>query len=267
MIKPGLTLTGGLKMIDVSPLLPEARAIVQAVTHIYFEHTRPWFIGLLIHGSALKGGFIPGCSDIDFRLYLRDGAFQSNDDLCFDLSIAIQRDLSKIDPAPFQYIQCYAQPPRLTTATNTGGDIGPFPGTYHMLLGELPVPEPSADQVRERARHLLATVQPIPAHLANGLIEHGGGRLERHVRLLCTEVWPTLFNVLTLRAENPVQVWKLSKVAAIELLPVDESPGKEIRAFHRSVLDYYLHERSVENALAIFERGVAFLQAAKECAT
>jgi hypothetical protein len=254
-------------MIDVSPLVPEARAIVRSAAQIYFECTLPWFIGLLIHGSALKGGFIPGCSDIDLRLYLRDGAFQPNGDLRFDLSLAIQRDLSKIDPAPSQYIQCYAQPPRLTTATNTGGDIGPFPGTYHMLLGELPVPEPTADQVRERARQLLATLQPVPAHLANGLIDHGGGRLERHVRLLCTEVWPTLFNVLTLRAANPLEVWKLSKVAAMELLPADVSPGIEIRAFHQSVLDYYLHERSVENALAIFERGVAFLQAAKKCAT
>jgi hypothetical protein len=254
-------------MIDVSPLIPEAREIVQAVAQIYLEHTRPWFIGLLIHGSALKGGFIPGCSDIDFRLYVQDGAFQSNGDLRFDLSLAIQRDLSKIDPTPFQYIQCYAQPPRLTQATNTGGDIGPFPGAYHMLLGELPVPEPTADQVRERARHSLATMQPIPEHLANGLIDHGGGRIERHVRLLCTEVWPTLFNVLTLSAENPLQVWQLSKVAAMELLPADESPGKEIRAFHRGVLDYYLREQSVDHALTVLERGVAFLQAAKGCGT
>lgn len=250
-------------MFDVSPLVPEARSIAQAAAQIYFERTRPWFIGLLIHGSALKGGFIPSCSDIDFRLYLRDGAFQSNGDLRFDLSLTIQRDLSQIDPAPFQYIQCYAQPPRLTTATNTGGDIGPYPGTFHMLAGELPVPIPTADQMRERARQSLAALQPIPAHLANGLIDYGGGRLERHVRLLCTEVWPTLFNVLTLRAENPVDVWKLSKVAAIELLPANESPGREIRAFHRGVLDYYLGTRSVENALLIFERGVAFLQAAK----
>ncbi|MCI0474752.1 MAG: hypothetical protein L0Y55_00740 [Anaerolineales bacterium] len=250
-------------MFDISPVMPQARAIVEQAAQIYFDHTRPWFIGLIIHGSALKGGFIPGCSDIDFRLYLRDDAFQSNGALRFDLSLAIHRDLAQIDPAPFQYIQCYAQPPRLTTATNTGGDIGPFPGTYHILLGKVPVPEPTADQVRERARESLATLQTIPAHLANGLLDHGGGRLERHVRLLCTEVWPTLFNVLTLRAADPLAVWKLSKLAAIELLPADESPGKEIRAFHRAVLDYYSRSSSVEHALEIIERGVAFLQAAQ----
>jgi hypothetical protein len=66
-----------------------------------------------------------------------------------------------------------------------------------------------------------------------------------------------------LRAANPLEIWKLSKVAAIGLLPADESPGREIRAFHRSVLDYYLREQSVENALAVLERGVAFLRAAK----
>ncbi|MFQ5795285.1 MAG: hypothetical protein ACE5JP_09580 [Candidatus Bipolaricaulia bacterium] len=46
-------------MIDVSPLVPEARQTVIDAAHVYLEHTRPWFIGLLIHGSALKGGFIP----------------------------------------------------------------------------------------------------------------------------------------------------------------------------------------------------------------
>jgi hypothetical protein len=250
-------------MIDVSALVPEARAIVQAAARGYLAHTRPWFVGLLIHGSALKGGFIPGCSDIDFRLYLQDAACAPNGDLRFDLSLAIQRDLITIDPAPFQYIQCYAQPPRLTAPTGGGGDIGPFPGTYRMLLGELPVPEPTADQVRARAQQLLATLQPISAHLANGLLDHGGGRLARHVRLLCTEVWPTLFNVLTLRAEDPLAVWALPKDAAIAQLPADELLGQTIRRFYQSVRAYYLGKPSAENALTVIEAGVSFLQAAK----
>ena len=62
-------------MVDVSGLTPEARPIVKEVAAVYLKHTTPWFIGLIVHGSAVKGGFIPGCSDIDFQLYLEDSAF------------------------------------------------------------------------------------------------------------------------------------------------------------------------------------------------
>ena len=62
-------------MPDVSGLVPEARSIVQQVAGVYLRHTAPWFIGLIVHGSAVKGGVIPNCSDIDFQLYLDYPAF------------------------------------------------------------------------------------------------------------------------------------------------------------------------------------------------
>lgn len=61
--------------IDLSRFTPEARLIVEQAAKVYIEHTRPWFVGLIVHGSAVKGGFIPGCSDIDLHLYLDKAAF------------------------------------------------------------------------------------------------------------------------------------------------------------------------------------------------
>jgi len=251
-------------VIDVSSLVPEAREIVRQATQVYEAHTRPWLIGLLIHGSALKGGFIPRCSDIDFRLYLRDEAFAANGDLRWEISLAIQRDLVKIDPAPFQYIQCYAQPPRLNRNEQTGGDMGPIPGSYRMLLGELPVAEPTTEQVVARARRQLDNLNSIPAHLANGFLDHGGGRLERHVRLLCTEVWPTLFNVLTVQTKNPFYIWAMSKDAAMAQLAAGTNLGQTIRSFYRAVVRYFTSASSVENAFQAITAGVEFLQSAKD---
>ena len=51
--------------LDLSGVQPEARPIVEAASAVYLQHLRPWLLGLLLHGSALKGGYIPGCSDID----------------------------------------------------------------------------------------------------------------------------------------------------------------------------------------------------------
>lgn len=95
-------------MFDVTGLQPEAQSIVQATSAIYYKHTSSWFIGLIAHGSAVKGGFIPGCSDIDLQLYLEDAAFSEHGILPLSTGMAIQRELSHIDPAPFQYIHTEA---------------------------------------------------------------------------------------------------------------------------------------------------------------
>ena len=85
-------------MFETSRLPIEAQPIVEAAATIYLRHAQPWFVGLVVHGSALKGGFIPNCSDIDFQLYL-------NDMLSLETCLSIQREISEINPAPFRYIQ------------------------------------------------------------------------------------------------------------------------------------------------------------------
>ena len=249
--------------INVSPIVPEARVTVSAAAQVYWMHTQTWFIGLLIHGSALKGGFIPGCSDIDFKLYLWDTAFEQDGRLPLELCLTIQRDLAKIDPAPFQYIQCYAHPhPPIPNEQKK--EIGPISGAYHMLLGELPVSEATPAEVRDGAKAHLADLKPVPFYVTNTLLQHGGDKLARNVRLLCTDVWPTLYHVLALRSENPLAVWKLPKEAAIAMLPHDETLGREIRLFYQGVKTYYSEGQPVEGALTVFQRGTGFLKAAKE---
>lgn len=61
--------------LDLSHVVPAAKPIVEAAARVYHRYTEQWLLGLLIHGSALKGGFIPGYSDIDLQVYLRSEAF------------------------------------------------------------------------------------------------------------------------------------------------------------------------------------------------
>ncbi len=249
--------------IDVSPLVPEAGEIVARVAAMYFEHTQPWFIGLLIHGSALKGGFIPNCSDIDFQLYLDDGAFDANGNLLLEVSIAIQRDLSSIDIAPFHYVQCYVHRSHLSTDPSLA-ELGPIPGAYHMLVGVLPIPEATVDQMRARAKRALKELKVPPSNVSRQLLDFGERRLERAVRLMCTEVGPTLYNVLTCQTNDPLHVWKLPKPAAIELLSADETLGREIRRFYESVRAFYSNVQSVEQGLETISQGAKFMQSAKD---
>lgn len=238
-------------------LTPEAEPIALRAADIYQRHTEPWFIGLIVHGSAVKGGFIEGCSDIDFQLYLTAGAFAAHGSLPVEVGLAIQNDLAQIDPTPFRYIQCYALP-----AHGREDFTGPIPGTYQILAGSLPVAEANAAELLRAAQTALDALVPTPDYISHGLLEHGGGRLQSYVRLLCTDVWPTLFHILTVESGTPVAVWNLRKADAVAQVSEGTSIGAAIRAFDDAVRAYYPEERSVDDALQVIDTGIHFLHAA-----
>ncbi len=249
-------------MFDVAPLSPFVQPIVLAAAEIYYRHTRPWFIGLLIHGSAYKGGFIPGCSDIDLRLYLEDEAFDHYGELPIELAAAIHHDLASIDPTPFQYIQTYAFS-RHASGAKPVHWISTIPGTYHLLRGTLPQADAKEAQVIARCHHTLQSIPTWIAGASKQLLDHGSDKLMRHARFRCTEVWPTLYSVLTLRNNEPFAIWKLPKEEAIALLPEDDPMGKAIRTFYQAVYSYFGETRSLEDALQVMICGVRFLQMAE----
>jgi hypothetical protein len=246
---------------DLSGVQPAAQEVVHAVARIYSHHTAPWLIGLLVHGSACKGDFIPGCSDIDLKLNLRDEAFVGPDtrnNLPFALAAAIHRDLARVDPAPFQYIQCYAERP-----TPRKGQVGPVAGAYHMVLGNLPVPEATARQLLAAARAALERLDPYPDYVSKDLLQHGGGRFERAIRFACTDVWPALYQLLCLQQPDPIEVWTLPKRQAIALLPQGSTLQSAIAGFLASVTAYYTSTPSVERRLRVLQNAVVFLGAAR----
>ena len=243
--------------MNVDPVAPEARSIVEKAASVYIHHTHQSFVGLIVHGSALKGGFLPGCSDIDMQLYVRPDAFIEGH-LPLELAVAIHRDLARIDLAPFRYIQCYAFSTHIPA-----GWLGPVPGAYHIIAGRLPVPEATADELFEGARNSLDTLPVLSPYLWDNLLEHGGGRLARLARLICTDVWPALFQLLIVRGMDPIGAWCLTKQQAMDALPASNAAGAAIRAFYDALLSYYPAEESVDAALDVLIRGVAFLRAAK----
>lgn len=244
----------GTSPINVTGLIPEAQLIAAQAAAIYLKHTAPWFIGLVAHGSAVKGGYIANCSDIDFQLYLADAAFAADGELPLALGMAIHQELAAIDPAPFRYIQCYA----LTRHLRPNW-IGPIPGAYHLVAGRIPVPLATAAALLASAQNDLSALAPD----AINLLSHGGGRLQRHIRLLCTKVWPVLYQVVALQQTDPIRVWNLPKPAVIALLPATSELGQHIRAYDQAVRTYYPTERSVAAGLRVLEQGTAFLLAAK----
>lgn len=237
---------------DVAALTLEARPVALAAADVYLRHTRPWFIGLLAHGSALKGGFIPGCSDVDLQLYLRDEAFDTDGRIPFDLGLAIQRDLASVPLGPFAYVQCYALPPGMRE-----GWIGPVPGAYHMLLGRLPRPEATSGDLRASALRALDGLSPIPDYIADGMLTFSLARLERHARLLCTDVWPFVYHVLTVAVLDPIAAWRLPRTEAIAHLPLGPL-RQEAEGFLRAVHTAFASAQTADGFIAALAQGIRF---------
>jgi hypothetical protein len=256
--------------IDVSGLVPEARAVTRAAAEVYLQHLAPWFVGLLAHGSAVKGGVIPGWSDIDLHLYLDDAAFtpevaghpSRTGYLPLSLTVAIQRDLATLDPAPFYKVQCYAMGSHLPESW-----VGPVPGAYHVIAGAPPIHRPTRELLRANAAARMREMEPFPDHLRDNLLEViGQERVEHHARLLGTAVWPSLYNFLVLRGDDPLEVWTLPKQEAMARLDQNAPPAPQFRAYYDAVTSHRLGVDPMEGALAVIERGVECLHAVKRAA-
>jgi hypothetical protein len=243
-------------VFDLSRVIPEARQIVERAASVYVRHAADDFVGLIVHGSAVKGGFIAGCSDIDFQLYLRREAFDENGNLPYERALQIHRDLARIDPAPFQYIQCYA-----FGGAQRPGWTGPISGTYAVVAGLLPVPEATSEELRSSALDRLRAIDPSE-RFRDSLLDHGGGRLSRQVRLLCTDVWPALYSLLIIRGDDPVASWNMTRHQAIAALNQDTDAARAIRRFNEALSEYYPEGQSTDGALEVLRTGVAFLRAA-----
>ncbi len=244
--------------LNLSLVVSEAQEVVRAATLVYLKHLDEWCIGVLIHGSALKGGYIAGCSDVDFQVYLEPAAFDSNGNLPLETGMAIQRDLAGIDVAPFQYIQGYALPP-----VKQEGFVGPIPGGYHMITGRLPVAEATEEELQFSARHALEILDVARVFRPQELLEQGAWKLAQKVRWLCTDVWPTLYHVLVVQQKQGIRTWQLSKQEAMRLLPEGSDLAEGIGNFYQAVCTYYSRDSSVENALNVIQTGLTFLQSVR----
>ncbi|BBH24348.1 hypothetical protein Back11_56930 [Paenibacillus baekrokdamisoli] len=228
------------------------------VREIILKHIGNSFIGLIVQGSAIKGGFIQGSSDIDYILYMDDSALNEAMRLPSELCIAIHKDLSLIEVWPFRYIQFSVLSPK------TNKYLGPIRGTYQLLAGHLLVSEATNDQIYQDAVESLDKLIPAAAFDTHQLLDHGEDRIERCTRLMCTIVWPIAFQLLTVIHKDGTRIWGLKKQDSVTLLSSIPSVADEITSFYHSIQSYYPLEQSSEKALKVIKDGISFIYAAKQ---
>ncbi|MFB9329253.1 hypothetical protein ACFFSY_25230 [Paenibacillus aurantiacus] len=240
-------------------LAKEVERINGEVSGIMRRQLGRHLIGLIVQGSAVKGGVIPGSSDIDYVLYVVDEALSEAGRLPLSLCLAIHRELSRIDPAPFRYIQFSV------ASKETCAYLPPIAGTYRLLAGRLLLPEATNAQILADAEASLRRLNPAAVFDSHSLLDHGEDRIERCARLMCTIAWPVAYQLLTLLHGDGVHVWCLTKQEVAARLAAVPDIAEEITHFHEAVLDYYPEEASAEKALTLIEGGMSLIETAKRC--
>lgn len=131
-----------------------------------------------------------------------------------------------------------------------------------MLLGKLPVPEVTADELRASAQAALTNLRPIPDYIAKSLLEYGRERLELNARLICTDVWPLVFHILCLDGRDPITAWRLPKTEAVPLLPESNAVRESAQTFLTIVRATYASPFTAERYIGVLAAGIAFRETA-----
>ncbi len=199
-------------MPDLEPLLD---GFVGACRDIFGEDK---IEGIILHGSAVKGGIIPGYSDIDFMVFLSPDAFRDDGSLPDEAAFAMQE---RIGPMPwrkagFGYPQAYFYDARRLPEWWTG----PVPGAFRALVGELPdAAKATTEGLRAGARLFLS--ETLPGRL-NGMVSNyadsADAQLPRRVRLLGTDLTPAVFSLASLHTDDLLLLWGRPKFEALAIV-------------------------------------------------
>lgn len=238
--------------VHVEAVVPEARDVVTAAVEVYRQHCGSALRSVLVHGSAVKGGVIRGCSDVDVALFVDPDWLDASAGETLQRSVAIHRDLARIDPAPFRYLQGHLY--------RAGSDAKRFaPQTFTVVWGERRVPVMSPEDVLSAARQSLAAldVDTLSRHYSSDLLDHGGGRLDHAVRYLCTDIWPLLYQAQCVRSGDGASTWARTKHEIVEQLASEPELAEPVRGWLDAVVEHYGTGERTDTALAALEAGIA----------
>lgn len=218
------------------PVTPPAAEALEPLLAAYVAACRDVFgeerlVAIVLHGSVVKAGHIPGYSDVDVVVFLTPDCFDDYG-LRRELAFAIQERTAALDweRAGVSYFQAFYYDPHTMPAWWTG----PVPGAYRMLWGEMP-PELMAapERLRQQGERLLREELPriITASLSS-FADSMGVALPRRVRLLGTFVNPAMFALVALESADPLEVWARPKFDALDALEARHpEAGAAVRRF------------------------------------
>lgn len=180
---------------------PAAERVGTLVRDAFVEVLGERVDALLVHGSAVTGGYVPGFSDFDFLVYMH-GPLSTDD------SNAIQSLLGDSDHAPFAYLQA-SHIVDLDDPASVGQRFPLIDGAYATLVGDYPRGWPFHDAItlRDHGDAFLVSLPSLLARCRRAWSVATGERRRREIRYQLTDVKPALRALLVRLGEPALEVW------------------------------------------------------------
>lgn len=157
---------------------------------------------LLVHGSAVTGGYIEGFSDFDFVLFMR-GRLTADD------APALQARLGEVDHHPFDYLQV-SRVVNLEEPPDAEGRRLLIDEGYASLVGDYPTGWPFLDEesLRVSGAEVLAGLPALMTLKRRRWAAATGARRTLEVRYHMTDLKPAVRSMLVEQGEPPLDVWR-----------------------------------------------------------
>jgi hypothetical protein len=218
---------------DLPPLDPDLQAavtarVLAALRAVLGDALR----GAILKGSAYKGGFIPGYSDIDIHVFCDAAVMDGPVAPRREVALALQVALGDIDPADYRAnaLQIFC----LDADRYPDDWIPPPAGTYRVIAGVVPQAFHRPVEIAEHRRHALAGLRRsigIIRALPGRIFDHPHGSLPGHIRRLGVEVKTLPYLAGALLHAAPERVWSMPWSEILALTEPVTWPRGDLRAF------------------------------------
>jgi len=208
--------------------------VLQAARTAFGPHLRAG----ILKGSAYKGDFFPGYSDLDVHLFIADEVMRSSRVPETSYALAFQEQFGTVRPEDYGISQCQIY--FITWSHYPYDWVRPIPGTYRLIYGELPpgFDEVDVEEHRRNAERYLLQLDGLASWLIGGFVDKPDDGLWRYVRLLGTFLKPLPYQILIVQGGDPAEVWRRRLAGVLAEVEPVACPSRRISAFFEAVRDW-----------------------------
>jgi len=214
-----------------------------------------------LKGSAVKGDFIPGYSDLDFHVFLRPDVMDGENVPKAEYAVRFQRVFGHTNPEDFDVSQFQIY--FINSEKYPEDWAPPVQGTYKALWGSLPETAKELDEpayIRFAEQHLsLPNIESSRQSVVRRFVDKPDTRIAYIVRLLGATLKNYMYSVLVLITRKPRTAFALKLDKMIDLVEEGIGSAGHLRGFYEHISDWQRIQKDPECARRVLKEGVQAL--------
>jgi len=212
-----------------------------------------------LEGSAVKGDFLRGYSDLDFHIFVKPKAMDGERAPKVEEAIRFQKAFGAVNPEDYgaSQFQIYF----INSEKYPSDWVPPIEGTYRVSWGSLPPAAKEADDLAyiRAARKSLSEVEGDHKKLVERFVDKPDSRVPGVVRLLGATLKNHMYSVSVLLTGKPKTAFNLRLDEMIPIVEEGVRSKGHFSAFYERVSNWNHVEGGGDYARETFTEGIAAL--------